>query len=103
MGNWYLYCKKGDFASISEEFGISLMLARIIINRGLKSSDEIRSYLYDGTGSFHDPFLFKDMDRAVDLILKTISERGKIRIIGDYDMDGVCSSGFLTGSLKATE
>lgn len=92
MSNWYLYCKKGDFAAISEEFGISPMLARIIVNRGLKTPEEIRSYLHDGIGSFHDPFLFKDMKKAVDLSLNTVVSGGRIRVIGDYDMDGVCSS-----------
>lgn len=100
MRNWYLYCKKGDFAGISEEFGISPMLARILVNRGLKTSEEIRSYLYDGSDSFHDPFLLKDMSAAVGLSLETIAQGGKIRVIGDYDMDGVCSSIILKKFLE---
>jgi len=95
MNNWYLYCKKADFASISDRFHISPMLARILVNRGVSSDSEIREYLSGGTGDLHDPFLLKDMMKGASAALSAVKEGRKIRIIGDYDVDGICSAYIL--------
>ena len=92
MGNWYLYCKKGDFAAISQKFNISPILARILVNRGLKDNGAINEFLNGSIDMMHDPFLFDDMRKAVSIILHAVEEHKKIRIIGDYDVDGVASS-----------
>lgn len=96
MGNkWYIYCKKGDFAAISKKFNISPMLARILINRGLETDEDIDGFLNAGLESLHDPFLMKDMDKGVALVIKAVADGGRIRIIGDYDVDGICASYIL--------
>ena len=95
MDQWYLYCKKADFYAISEKFNISPMLARIIRNRGIVSDDEIDAYLNGGLERLHDPFLLKGMQEAVVLTKEAILSHRKIRIIGDYDVDGICSSYIL--------
>ena len=92
MEQWYIYCKKADFRYISEKFNISPMLARILINRGIGTDEEIDLFLNGKEEDMYDPFLFKDMDRAVCLICDALENKEKIRVIGDYDADGVCSS-----------
>lgn len=92
MGNYYLYCKKADFAAIAEEFHITPMTARILRNRDLCSHEEIRAFLSGSLSQLFDPFLMKGMKEAVALIKKAVSEGRKIRVIGDYDVDGICSS-----------
>ena len=92
MGNYYLYCKKADFAAIADEFHITPMTARILRNRDLCSHEEIQAFLSGTLTSLHDPFLMKGMKEAVVMIKKAVSEGRKIRVIGDYDVDGICSS-----------
>ena len=92
MGNYYLYCKKADFAAIADEFHITPMTARILRNRDLCSNEEIRAFLNGTLTSLHDPYLMKGMTEAVAMIRKAVSEHRKIRVIGDYDVDGICSS-----------
>ncbi len=100
MSNYYLYCKKADFKQISETFHISPMLARIIRNRDLVSEGEIEEYLNGGTERLNDPFLMKGIKEAVPLIFDTIKKQESIRIIGDYDTDGVCSSYILKSFIR---
>lgn len=100
MNRYYLYCKKADFKQISEKFQISPMLARIIRNRDIVTEAEIEEYLNGGTDRLFDPFLMKGMEEAVPLLLHAIQEQKKIRIIGDYDTDGVCSSYILKSFLN---
>lgn len=95
MEQWYLYCKKADFKAISEKFSISPMLARILVNRGIKTDDEIEKFLYGSVKDMYDPFLLKGVKEAVPMIAKAVNDHEKIRIIGDYDADGVCSSYIL--------
>lgn len=85
---------------VAERFGIEPVTAAILLNRGLNSIREIREYLYGGTECFHDPFLLKDMDRACAVLQKKISEQAKIRIVGDYDIDGIMSSYILKRGLR---
>ena len=95
MTRHYIYCKKADFKKISETFHISPILARIIRNRDLVSEEEIEEYLNGRTDRLSDPFLMKGVGKAVPLILNAVNRNEHIRIIGDYDADGVCSSYIL--------
>lgn len=100
MNKWYIYCKKGDFAAISKEFGISAVTARLLINRNIRTYEDIRSFLHADRSSLHDPFLFDDMKKAVEMTADAVKAQKKIRIIGDYDADGVCASIILKKFLQ---
>lgn len=99
--NWYIYAKKADFAEISKKFNISPMMARILRNRDLISDEEIRKFLYGGISEMYDPFLFKDMKKGCEIAASCIKEGQKIRIIGDYDADGVMSSYILETAVSS--
>ena len=101
MSNYFLYCKKADFKQIAETFHISPMLARILRNRDLVSDGEIDEYLNGGTDRLYDPFLMKGIKEAVPLIFAAIKNNDRIRVIGDYDTDGVCSSYILKQFITA--
>lgn len=92
---WMLQTKKADFNQIGKQFGIDPVTARIIRNRGIEGEAQIERYLNGDLDSLYAPSLLKDLERAVD-ILKEKAETGKwIRIVGDYDIDGVCSTYIL--------
>jgi len=92
MSKWILQYKSADFNKISELFSIDPILARIIRNRGYISEKEIDIFLNAKRSDMYDPFQLKDMQIAVDIINEKIRNHSKIRIIGDYDIDGVCAS-----------
>lgn len=100
MEKWYVAAKKADFDKWAAEFGISPVVARILRNRDLTESGDIRKFLYGTLEDCYSPWLLKDMDRAVELLLRAITERTAIRVIGDYDVDGICSSYILTKGLQ---
>ncbi len=99
MEKWVLHAKKADFKKIGQEFGIDQVTARIIRNRDLINPEEIRSFLYGTTEQLHDPRLLKDADLLTDILKGKIEENKSIRIIGDYDIDGVMSSYILKSAL----
>ena len=102
MAKWFVTAKRADFTKIGETFGISPVLARIIRNRDIIEEEEIRKYLQGTIEDMYDPGLLKDMDRTVEILLDKISRRKPIRIIGDYDADGICSTFILhKGLLQA--
>ena len=101
MAQWYVSAKKADFEGIGKKFGISPVLARLIINRDVIGEEDIRKYLYGDMGMLHDPFLMKDMEKAAELLVEKIGSGEKIRVIGDYDVDGICSAYILVRGLKA--
>ncbi len=92
--------KKADFDKWAEEFQISPVLARILRNRDLTESTELQKFLYGKLEDCYSPWLLKDMEKAVKLILQAISEGIYIRVIGDYDVDGICSAYILTKGLQ---
>ncbi len=96
---WMLYAKKADFNAISAEFHITPITARIIRNRNVCGDEAIKKYLYGTWSDLHSPHLLKDADLAADIILNKIKAHKKIRIVGDYDIDGVCSTYLLYQSL----
>lgn len=95
MAKWMMYTKKADFDQIAKIYGITPVLARIIRNRDVCGDKEIRKFLEGGLHELYSPFLMKDMDKAAEIILSKIRERRRIRIIGDYDVDGICSAFIL--------
>ncbi len=97
---WYLQTKKADFKRISEKFHISPITARLIRNRDIISDEDIEEYLRGGIENLHSPWLLKDMDKGVHILKIKISQQNKIRIICDYDVDGICSGFILHQSLK---
>ncbi len=100
MEKWYVAAKKADFEKWAAEFGISPVIARILRNRDLTENGGIRKFLYGTLEDCYSPWLLKDMDRAVELLLKAVEEKTAIRVIGDYDVDGICSSYILTKGLQ---
>ena len=100
MENWVIKNKKSDFNRIMSECGVSEVLARCLVNRGYEEAEEIRGYLYPGTSQLHDPFLMKDMEKACGILKNKIKEGHRIRIIGDYDVDGVVSTYLLYRTLN---
>lgn len=92
---WMLQTKKADFNGIAKRFGIDPVTARIIRNRGMESEAEIERYLNGTLDSLYAPELLKDMGPAVRILREKIAEGRRIRIVGDYDIDGVCSTYLL--------
>lgn len=97
---WYLQTKKADFEGIAKKFNISPITARLLRNRDVIGDEEIDKYLNGKIDSLNSPWLMKDMDKAVDILKIKISQENKIRIICDYDVDGICSGFILLHSLK---
>ena len=100
MEKWMVYNKKADFQKIGREFGIDPVIARLIRNRDIQDMKEIRSYLYGTLAEIPSPWKMKDMERAVQILQKKITQKKKIRIIGDYDIDGVTATCILLKGLK---
>lgn len=100
MEKWMVYNKKADFQKIGSEFGIDPVIARLIRNRDIQDMKEIRSYLYGTLAEIPSPWKMKNMERAVQILQKKITQKKKIRIIGDYDIDGVTATCILLKGLK---
>ena len=99
MQDWRIYSKKADFEAIGERFGIDRVIARIIRNRNLETYEAIDKYINGGLDDLYDPMLMKDMGKACNILNKAIKTGTKIRIIGDYDIDGICSIYILLNGL----
>ena len=97
---WMLQTKKADFNRIAERFGIDPVTARIIRNRGIEGDDQIDRYLNGDLDQLYSPYLLKDMDRAVAILKKKVEAGAQIRIVGDYDIDGVCSTYILLQAFR---
>lgn len=98
---WMMHTKKADFDGIAERFGISPVTARILRNRDLTEEEEIGRFLRADLSEMYDPFLMKDVKKAGDILNEKIKEKKKIRIIGDYDADGICASVILYKGLTS--
>lgn len=92
--------KRADFKEIGERFGIDQVTARIIRNRDVIGEKAIEKYLHGSRKDFYSPWLLKDMEKAVAILQEKIENRNRIRIIGDYDIDGVMSTYILLESLR---
>lgn len=109
MSKWMIANKKADFGRLSSKFGIRDITARLIANRlitkreneALECSDEaVEAYLNGGMDALHDPKLMADMEKGAGVMLDRIKSEAKIRVIGDYDVDGICSSYILVSGLR---
>ena len=99
MAKWVEIRKGADFQSIGEKFGISSLTARLIRNKDITEESEIRQYLYGGLSDLCSASVMKGIIPAVEILQKKIKEGASIRIIGDYDIDGVCSTYILLRGL----
>ena len=99
MAKWFLATKKAEFDEIGKKYGISPVLARIIRNRDIIEDADMERYLHGSLEDLYDGSLMQDMDRAVAIIKDKIREEKSIRIIGDYDVDGICSTYILKQGL----
>lgn len=95
MEKWVVAAKRADFYGIAKKFGIDPVLARIIRNRDVVGDPAIDLYLHGGMDDLPSPWLLKDMEKAVEILLEGIRLKKRVRIIGDYDIDGVCASAIL--------
>ena len=101
MEKWFVMRKGAPFQEIAEKFNIHPVLARIIRNRDVIGDENIRMYLQGTIADLHDGMLMKDMDKAVDIILEKIREDKKIRVIGDYDIDGINATYILLEGIRS--
>ena len=99
MAKWFLATKKAEFDEIGKKYGISPVLARIIRNRDIIEDADMERYLHGSLEDLYDGSLMQDMDRGVAIIKDKIREEKSIRIIGDYDVDGICSTYILKQGL----
>ena len=99
MEKWVVAAKKADFNQIGQQFHIDPVIARLIRNRDVIGDEKIREYLLGTVDEIPSPWLMKDMEKAVDILKKKIQQQARIRIIGDYDIDGVTSTYILLKGL----
>ena len=100
MQRWFITMKKADFNRIGEKYHISPIVARLIRNRDIIGDDAIDFYLNGTIADLYDGMLMKDMDCAVEILAEKIREEMRIRVIGDYDIDGVNATYILQEGLS---
>ena len=109
MAKWMIANKKADFDGLAREFSIKNITARLIANRlitdrtkeNIQCSEEaVKTYISGDISFLHNPFLMKDMEKGARIILDKIGDNKSIRVIGDYDVDGICSSYILVSGLR---
>lgn len=98
---WVVLAKSADFKGIGKAYGVDPVIARIVRNREVMDREELDAYFHPAISYLHDPTLLKDAKEAAALLYQKISERKKIRIIGDYDIDGIFSTYILYHGLGA--
>lgn len=89
-----------EIESLSKELGISRIMSKVLLNRGLKDADSIKKFISPSLDNMNDPFMLKDMDKAVNRIEKAIAKGEKTIIFGDYDVDGITGTSILYSFLK---
>lgn len=100
MERWVVLNKKADFYEIGKQFHIDPVIARLVRNRDVIGNENIQTYLYGNLTDLHDPKSLKDVEKAADLLVKKIRQQKRIRIISDYDVDGVVSNYILYKGLE---
>lgn len=95
MAKWFMAAKKADFNKIAQQFHIDPVIARIMRNRDLVTEEEMQLFLRGTLEDLHEPRQLKDVEKAVRILNEKIKTGKKIRIIGDYDVDGICSTYIL--------
>ena len=97
---WFIKNRKADYKSMSLKYGISELMSKLIINRDIFEDEIIKSYVTPEFNKLHNPREMKDLELAVNILKEKIITNKKIRIIGDYDVDGVISVYMLYTALK---
>ncbi len=100
MSQWFITAKKADFYKIAETHHIDPVIARIIRNKDIIEEEDIRKYLHGDKEDLYEPSRMKDVSKAAELLKQYIDDQRKIRVIGDYDADGICSSYILMKGLS---
>lgn len=100
---WMVHSKKADFDGFAKVLGVSPIVARIMRNKDLETIDEQRRFLDNSIKNLYNPSFMKDMDKAIEIIVKKIEEGKHIRVIGDYDIDGICSTYILVKGLQGVD
>lgn len=100
MEKWVLKNKKADFNAIMEQYHVSEVLARLMVNRNQEKVEDIEAYLHPELRFLHNPYHLKDIEKACKILKLKIKENRKIRIVGDYDVDGIASTFVLYKTLK---
>ena len=95
--------KRADFNGLAKELGVSPVSVRIMRNRGMETKEAMERYLYGTLDGLYDGGCMKNMGEAVAVLIKKLREEKRIRIIGDYDIDGVCASYLLLTGLRRAE
>ena len=93
--DWRIYAKKADFNALSKHFGIDPVVARVIRNRDVETDADFENYLFGSLASVHDPHTMMDMELGTDIVMTAIEDGENIRVVGDYDVDGVMSTFIL--------
>ncbi len=96
---WTILNKKGDEAAIRTEFGCPEVVARLLVNRDITEKEAVRRFLFPNLADLYDPFLMKGMSEACDIIVDALRKNLRMRIVGDYDVDGVMSAFILSEGL----
>lgn len=92
---WKIYAKKADFDEIGKNFNVDKVVARIIRNRDVCGDEDIKKYLRGNLNDMNSPLQLADCDKLVNILSEKIQQNKKIRIVGDYDIDGICSTVIL--------
>ena len=100
MAKWMVSAKKADFNGIAARFGIDPVIARIIRNRDVEGEENIEKFLHGTMADLYDPALLLGAEQAADLLAAKTMEKRRIRVIGDYDIDGVCATYILISVLE---
>ena len=98
--NWIIYNKKRNIKEISQKFGVTPLTSVILCNRDIYSDEEIKKILSNDISDLNDAKLLPDVDKACEILFKSIKDKKKIRIVGDYDIDGVCATYILYDCIK---
>ncbi|MGN1148548.1 MAG: single-stranded-DNA-specific exonuclease RecJ [Lachnospiraceae bacterium] len=101
MEKWFVAAKKADFDAWSKKFNITPVTARIIRNRDIFSEEEVEKFLNGTFLDMYPPEMMLDMEDAAAIIEEQIKMGSKIRVIGDYDVDGISASHILTKGLRS--
>ena len=100
MKKWFIYNKKADFKAVAAAHHIDQVTARILRNREINSDAQIEQYLHGSLEELHSPLLLPDAIRCMNHLNRAIQEGRHIRIVGDYDVDGVCATYILYTGLQ---
>ena len=100
MSKWMVSMKKSDFQATASKYGIRDITARLLTNRGITSDEDIEMYLHGDKSLLHDPYELSDIKKGAAIIIDEINKNSAIRVIGDYDVDGICSTYVLVSGLR---